>query len=96
MARFGMRTRRFLAVLWLGTAALEVAVLWMADRTNNSWFLLLALGVLVIPIVAAERTQVWLSRPRRKRWKRHDVEEGLAVAPDAPPSPAPPPSHPTP
>jgi hypothetical protein len=89
MGRFGTRTIRYLAVLWLGAAVFEAAVLVMADRTNNSWFLLLALAVLVIPIVATERTFNWFGRAPRKRWKIHDVEDGLMVAPDPPARPAP-------
>jgi hypothetical protein len=84
MGRFGTRTSRYLAVLWLGAAVLEAGVLVMADRTNNSWFLLLALLVLVIPIAATERTFNWFGRAPRKRWKIHDVEDGLLVPPDPP------------
>jgi hypothetical protein len=87
MAGFWTRTRRYLALLWLAAAALEAVVLVLADRTNNSWFLLLALAVLVIPIVATERTLNWLGRAPRKRWKRHDLEAGLAAEPPPPPPP---------
>ena len=80
MGRFGTRTRRYLAVLWLGAAALEVVVLELARRTYNSWFLLLGFALLLVPLVATERTFHWLGRPPRKRWKRHDVEAGLAQA----------------
>jgi hypothetical protein len=97
MAAFWTRTRRYLAIVWLGAAALEAVVLVLANRTNNSWFLLLALAILVIPIVASDRTVEWLRRPARKRWKRHDLEMGIPVASSpvpppasAPPSPLPP------
>ena len=80
MGRFGMRTRRYLAALWLGAAAVELVVFELARRTYNSWFLLLGFVFLLVPIVATERTVHWLSRPPRKRWKRHDVEAALAEA----------------
>lgn len=93
MAKFWTRTRRFMAVLWLCTAVLEAVVLELARRTNNSWFLLLALAVLALPLAAAEMTSRWFGRPKRKRWKRHDVEAEFAAsqdpsAPVAPPPPA--------
>ena len=94
MTGFLTRTRRYMAGLWLGTALLEVVVLELARRTNNSWFLLLALAVLAIPLAAAEMTSRWFGRAPRKRWKRHDVEAGLAVASEpavaapVPPGPA--------
>jgi hypothetical protein len=93
---FWTRTRRYLALVWLGAAILEAVVLVLADRTNNSWFLLLALAILAIPLVATDRTVEWLRRPPRKRWKIHDVEDGIPVAPDpVQPTPsAPPPSAP--
>jgi hypothetical protein len=78
MGRFGTRTRRFLAVVWLGAAALELALFELAKRTVNSWFLLLGVALLVVPLVATERTFHWLRRAPRKRWKRHDVEAELA------------------
>lgn len=80
MGRFGMRTWRYLAAVWIGAAVLELAVLEMARRTNNSWVLLLGVMLLVVPVVATERTFEWLGRPRRKRWKRHDVEAERARA----------------
>ncbi|HEU4453226.1 MAG TPA: hypothetical protein VFR81_09200 [Longimicrobium sp.] len=80
MARFGMRTWRYLAVVWIGAIALELVVLEMARRTNNSWVLLLGAALLVVPIVATERTFEWLGRAPRKRWKRHDVEDELRRA----------------
>lgn len=80
MARFGKRTWRYLAALWGAAAVLEVGVLEMMRRTNNSWLLLLALALLVVPVVATERTYEWLSRAPRKRWKRHDLEDELARA----------------
>ena len=80
MPRFWTRTRRFVTLLWLGTIVLELGVLYLADRTNNSWVLLLGLALLVIPIAAMDMTWRWFSRPARKRWKRHDVEDALAAA----------------
>lgn len=80
MAKFGKRTWRYLAALWAGAAVLEVGVLELMRRTNNSWLLLLALALLVVPVVATERTYEWLSRAPRKRWKRHDLEDELARA----------------
>jgi 4-hydroxybenzoate polyprenyltransferase len=80
MARFGARTQRYMAVVWLGCLALEAVVLVLANRTNNSWFLVLALALLVIPIAAMDATWRWFSREPRKRWKRHDLEEGLPSA----------------
>jgi hypothetical protein len=77
------RTRRFLLVVWAGAAVLEVIVLLLAYRTNNSWFLLLAFGLLFIPFLATERTLKWLGREPRKRWKRHDVEAGLITEEEA-------------
>jgi hypothetical protein len=79
MARFFTRTRRFMAGLWLGTIALEAGVLVLADRTDNSWVLLLGLGLLAIPLAAMDMTWRWFARPARKRWKRHDLEDALAA-----------------
>jgi len=84
MARIWTRTRLYLAAIWLGAAALELGVFELARRTNDSWVLLLGAALLVVPIVATERTFEWLGRPRRKRWKRHDVEDELARAANAP------------
>jgi hypothetical protein len=83
-----------MAGLWLGTAVLEAVVLELARRTNNSWFLLLALAVLAIPLAAAEMTSRWFGRAPRKRWKRHDVEAALAAGgtPVTPAEPVPPPA----
>ena len=77
MARIWTRTRRFMAVLWISTIVLEAAVLEMFRRTNNSWVLLLALGLLVIPIAAGEMTSRWVGRPKRKRWQRHDLQAAV-------------------
>jgi hypothetical protein len=82
MTRFWTRTRRYMAVLWTGTLAVEVVVLEMARRTDNSWVLLLGAALLLIPLAATDRTLEWLGRAPRKRWKRHDVEAGLVAAPE--------------
>jgi hypothetical protein len=82
MTRFWTRTRRYMAILWTGTLAVEVVVLEMARRTDNSWVLLLGAALLVVPLAATDRTLEWLGRAPRKRWKRHDVEEGLMAAPE--------------
>lgn len=91
MPPFWTRTRRYLAALWLGTAVVEAVALEMARRTDNSWVLLLGAALLVVPLAATDRTLEWLGRAPRKRWKRHDVEAGLAAAPEpapgAPPGP---------
>jgi hypothetical protein len=73
------RTRRYLAALWLGAAVLEIGLYQLQARTNNSWLLLLWLGLLLVPLAATERTFEWLGRAPRKRWKRHDVEDALAA-----------------
>lgn len=88
MTPFWTRTRRYMAILWTGTAAVEAVVFEMARRTDNSWVLLLGAALLVVPLAATDRTLEWLGRAPRKRWKRHDVEAGLM----APPEPAPPPA----
>ena len=80
MTRIWTRTRRYLAALWLGAAALELGVFALARRTNTSWVLLLGALLFLVPLVATERTFQWLGRPARKRWKRHDVEDALARA----------------
>jgi hypothetical protein len=80
MARIWTRTRRYLAAIWLGAAALELAVFELAKRTNDSWVLLLGAALLLVPLAATERTINWLGRPKRRRWKRHDVEDELARA----------------
>jgi hypothetical protein len=80
MTRIWTRTRSYLAAIWLGAAVLELVVFELAKRTNDSWVLLLGAALLVVPIVATDRTLGWLGRPRRKRWKRHDVEDELARA----------------
>ena len=94
MTRFWTRTRRFMTVLWLGTIVMEVVVLEMMRRTNNSWLLLLALALLLIPVAAMDATWRWFGREPRKRWKRHDVEDELragaaAAASAAQPGPRP-------
>lgn len=78
MARIWTRTGRYLAAVWLGAAAAEAVVFELAERTNDSWVLLLGAALLVVPIVATERTFEWLGRTPRKRWKRHDVEATLS------------------
>jgi hypothetical protein len=80
MARFWTRTRRYLAVVWLGAVALEVVAFELAKRRADSWVLLLGAALLLVPIVAMERTIQWLGRAPRKRWKRHDVEAEMAAA----------------
>lgn len=80
MVKIWTRTRRYLAALWLGAAVIELALFELARRTNDSWLLLLWLGLLLVPLLATERTLVWLGRDPRKRWKRHDVEDALAAA----------------
>lgn len=96
MPRFWTRTRRYMAVLWLGTLAAEAVVLVLAHRTNNSWVLLLGLALLAIPIAATDMTVRWFGRPPRKRWKRHDLEDALAAAVRSSdhPAPTPPRSRP--
>jgi len=84
MARFGMRTWRYLAAVWIGAIALELGVLELAKRTNSSWVLLLGVALLLLPIIATERTFQWLGRAPRKRWKRHDLEDELARGAQAP------------
>lgn len=97
MPPFWTRTRRFMTLLWLGTLVLEAGVFVLADRTNNSWVLLLGLALLAIPIAAMDITWRWFSRPPRKRWKRHDLEDELAAAAAAAASPRPaPPTPPAP
>lgn len=80
MVRIWTRTRRYLAALWLGALVLELVMLELVRRTNNSWLLLLGAAVLLVPLVATERTFEWLGRAPRKRWKRHDAEDALAAA----------------
>lgn len=80
MVRIWTRTRRYLATLWLGAVVLEFALYELQKRTDNSWLLLLWLGMVLVPLAATERTFVWLGRDPRKRWKRHDVEDALAAA----------------
>ena len=75
--RFGKRTWRYLAPIWIGAIVLELVVLELARRTNNSWVLLLGVALLVVPLVATERTFIWLRRAPRKRWKRHDLEDEI-------------------
>ncbi|HEU4556216.1 MAG TPA: hypothetical protein VFS20_00155 [Longimicrobium sp.] len=82
MAGFWTRTRRFLAVVWASTIVLELAVIELFRRTHDSWVLLLGLALLAIPLVAAEMTSRWLGRPKRKRWKRHDLEEAVKAGRD--------------
>lgn len=80
MAKFGKRTVRYLAAVWLGAAVVEVVLLGLASRRHDAWFLLLAVAVLLVPVVATGRTVDWLGRAPRKRWKRHDLEDELARA----------------
>lgn len=90
MPPFWTRTRRYMAALWLGTAAVEAVVFEMARRTDSSWVLVLGAALLVVPPAATDRTLEWLGRAPRKRWKRHDVEAGLAAAPEPSPGERPP------
>jgi 4-hydroxybenzoate polyprenyltransferase len=80
MAKFGKRTWRYLAAIWIVAIAAELVLLEMARRTYDSWLLLLALAILVVPIAVTVRTYDWLARAPRKRWKRHDVEDEVARA----------------
>lgn len=84
MGKFGKRTWRYLAAIWIGAAALELVLLELARRTFDSWILLLAALLLVVPIAVTVRTFDWLARAPRKRWKRHDLEAELARAARAP------------
>jgi hypothetical protein len=84
LAKFGKRTWRYLAAIWLGAAAVELVLLELARRTYDSWLLLLAAAILVVPIAVTVRTFDWLARAPRKRWKRHDLEDELARAARAP------------
>ncbi|MFL5540179.1 MAG: hypothetical protein ACJ8J0_14410 [Longimicrobiaceae bacterium] len=79
---FWTRTRRYLAILWVSAIVLEAAVLAMFQRTNDSWVLLLALLILAIPIAAGVMTSDWFGRPRRKRWKQHDLEAAIKAGRD--------------
>ena len=79
---FWTRTRRFLAILLVSTLILEAAVFVLFQRTSNSWVLLLALLLLAIPIVAGAMTSDWFGRPRRKRWKQHDLEDAIRAGRD--------------
>jgi len=74
---FWTRTRRFLAVVWVSTLIIEAALMELFRRTFDSWVLLLGALLLVIPIAAGEMTSRWYGRPRRKRWKRHDLEAAV-------------------
>jgi hypothetical protein len=87
MPEFWTRTRRYMAAVWLGTAALEAVALVLAHRFNDSWFLLVAAAVLILPFVGWELSARWLERPRRKRWKRHDLEAAATAQAAAPPPP---------
>ena len=94
MPGFWTRTRRYLTAVWLGTAVLEAVVLYLAHKTNDSWFLLLAFALFFLPLVGWELTDRWVKRPKRKRWKRHDLEEAetaaaAAAARGEPPPPSP-------
>ena len=79
---FWTRTRRFLAVLWASAIVAEAAVYELFQRINNSWVLLLALLILAIPLVAVAMTSDWLGRPRRKRWKQHDLDDAIRAGRD--------------
>jgi len=80
MSRFGARSQRFVAAVWLGAATVEAVLFELARRTNNSWVLLLGALLVVVPLVAGELTWRWFSRPVRKRWKRHDLEDEMKAA----------------
>lgn len=77
MAGFWTRSRRFVALLVVSTIVLELAAFELFRRTNDSWVLLLALAILMIPIVAAGMASSWFGRPKRKRWKRHDLDAAV-------------------
>jgi hypothetical protein len=71
---------RYLAAVWFGSAAVVALLLWVASYRHDAWFLLLAVAVLLVPVVATGKSVEWLGRTPRKRWKRHDVEDELARA----------------
>jgi hypothetical protein len=79
---FWTRTRRFLALLWASVIVLEAAVFALFQRRSDSWVLLLALLILAIPIVAGAMTSDWFGRPKRKRWKQHDLEDAVRAGRD--------------
>jgi hypothetical protein len=92
MSRFGARSWRFVAAVWLGAVAAEVVLYELARRINDSWFLLVAAAIVVVPLAAGELTWNWFSRPARKRWKRHDLEDAAkaeATLTPVPPAPGP-------
>lgn len=94
MSGFWTRTRTFLIVVWTATIAAELLAMKLVERTDNSWVLLLFLGILVVPIVATDMTVRWVKRPARERWARHDVAASIASAPRIVVEP--PPAEPTP
>ncbi|HET7459667.1 MAG TPA: hypothetical protein VFJ82_00410 [Longimicrobium sp.] len=79
---FWTRTRRFMAVVWGSTLILEAVAFEMFRRTFDSWVLLLGVALLVIPFAAWEMTSRWYARPKRKRWKRHDLEAAIKAGRD--------------
>lgn len=81
MSGFWTRTRTFLIGVWSATIVAELLAMKLVERTDNSWVLLLFLGILVVPIVATDMTVRWVKRPRRERWARHDVAASIASSP---------------
>lgn len=79
---FWTRTRRFMAAVWVSTILLEAAVFELFRRTFDSWVLLLGAALLVVPVIAWEMTSRWFGRPKRKRWKRHDLEDAVKAGRD--------------
>jgi hypothetical protein len=79
---FWTRTRRFLAAVWVSTILLEAVVVELFRRTFDSWVLLLGVALLAIPIAAGEMTSRWIGRPKRKRWKRHDLDDAVKAGRD--------------
>lgn len=81
MSPFWTRTRTFLITMWTAVIVAEVLVILAIQRINNSWLLLLFAAILAVPLIAMDRTLGWIRRPKRTRWKRHDLPaDGIGVS----------------
>ena len=76
------RTRRFMLGVWVSTLVIELVLFVLFRRTWDSWVLLLGVLMLIVPYAAVWLTSRWLGRPKRKRWKRHDLEEAVKAGRD--------------
>ena len=79
---FWTRTRRYMALVWGSAIVLEAVAFELFRRTFDSWVLLWSALLLAVPFAGWEMTSRWRGRPRRRRWKVHDLEDAVRAGRD--------------